>query len=164
MRREHVLRERLFYERETSFETAVYWYLYDAANSPSDPLFDESSNTGEKRYGKRSIVHVLWWFDTEGGDRLGGEGRDLVRNLVVGVTVGALRNAGIEPDPDAIVNDIIKFRGWFWEITGATFTSESAITNEADHYMGDDSTVRVECVRRFPVSDMPFDFFPEPET
>jgi hypothetical protein len=79
------------------------------------------------------------------------------------VTVGALRNAGVDPESDDRVNDMIKFRGWFWDIVEFTLTSQSSIVSPDEDDRGDDSTVRIIAFRRFPASDMPHDFFPDVE-
>lgn len=157
MRREHVLRERAFREREQSFEATVYWYVFDPVLSAKDNVYDES---GEKRFKKKAIVPVLWWFDEEGGDYLTPEGRRLQHQTTFAFTVGSLRNAGVALLPDDIVNDLLQWQGYYWEIVHIDFTSQSAIGDAAGLHPNVDSTVRVNAYRRFPVSDMPLDLFP----
>jgi hypothetical protein len=157
MRREHMIRERLFREREQSFETYVHWLVFDHGTSERDTIYDES---GEKRYRKRANVPILWWYDDEGGDRLTGEGRTLLRVMNIAVTVAALRNAGIDPESDDRVNDLVLFRGWYWEVTEFTLTSQSTVASPTSEAGGDDATVNVRLYRRFPMSDMPLDEFP----
>lgn len=158
-----MLRERAFRERETSFEAFIEWYVFDLATSVKDDLYDEASVTGEKRFAKKAHVPILWWFDEEGGDRLTAEGRVLTRSATMAVTVGALRNAGIDPESDDRVNDMVKFRGWFWGVENIVFTSQSSLMDSDTDDQGDDATARVSLLRRFPISDMPYDFFPDPE-
>lgn len=161
MRREHLLRERAFREREQSFETYVHWYVFDWSGSERDAIYDES---GEKRFKKRANVPLLWWYDEEGGDLLTAEGRTLLRVMNMAVTVAALRNAGIDPESDDRVNDLVLFRGWLWEITSFTLTSQSTVASPTSEDHGDDSTVNIRLYRRFPQSDMPLDEFPGPST
>lgn len=158
MRREHRLRERAFREREGAFESKVWWYRWDDLASQMHDVYDES---GDRRYHPRANVPPLWWFDAEGGDVQTGEGRHLDRAMTMAVTVGSLRNAGILPEPDDRVNDLILFRGWWWDILGFEATSQSSAGLPYTHFRpGDDATVRIVSKRRFPLSDMPLDVFP----
>jgi hypothetical protein len=157
MRREAALRERAVRDRQGDFGDVIWWYALDSIEM--HPIYDEP---GERKYKPRANVPILWWFDTEGGDRLTPEGRELYRALEFGVRAEALRNAGIEPEADDRLGDMVLWDDFAYEVVEFTPTSQ-ALRGHPIGKRGRELTVRVTAIRRYPASDMPHDWFPDSE-
>lgn len=156
LRRESALRERQFRERESEYGGIIYWYALDHDAVVSDSVYDES---GEKTWHPRANVPIFWAFDEESGDLITPEGRELRRMLEFAVRLTALQNAGITPDPDLRLGDILQWEDQWWEVSQFTAHSQ-LLPSQSLGNTALDATARVTAIRRYFDYDMPLDFMP----
>lgn len=126
----------------------VLWAPFDAANTTSDPVYDEP---GARAYLTPVRVRTLWVNKVEADKRYeNGERYDVFDHLTAAVSLNAIRNYGIPVPTDDTkrIYDLWKYRGQYWSIDDWEFIGRLA---------GDDTIIGIRAVQVQFSADFPFE-------